>query len=527
VAAAPIFAQIVGSVFNIWYNLTQVRPLLTPEQLDIFFRAVTACNLVAYPAAVGSWLWVVMSLRKVRWRLLSGEPVGAAALERARRRVINLPNWVVALTAPAWLVCIPAILLPLAFTPEPLDSRVVAHLPISVAIGGMIGVGHAFFAVELAGRQLLYPVFFVGARPVQTRGAYPVSLAGRAVICAVAAGVCPIVSLLLLMITPTADKHGPWFAISVGAVGIAFGLSTAYMLARDVAAPVQELRRTAKEVAGGNLEVQAGLQRADEFGELIDEFNDMVSGLREKQHIMESFGRHVGRRAARQILDRNPGLGGENREITVLFADLRNFTERSSRCSPEKVVDLLNRFLSEMVAVVEHHGGMVNKFLGDGFMAIFGAWEPEADHAQRAVRAGSEMLARLQTLNVELEAQCDTPLKMGVGIHTGPAVVGSIGSPQRMEYTAVGDTVNVASRLESLTKTVGEPMVFSAPTRRALPEHFDVKELPVQRVKGKSQPLEIYGLRLAAPEGPATGNGSDPRSGAGSWPSALQNGPAG
>jgi adenylate cyclase len=188
----------------------------------------------------------------------------------------------------------------------------------------------------------------------------------------------------------------------------------------------------------------------------------------------------------------------------VLFADLRNFTARSSQCSPEKVVDLLNRFLSEMVAIVEHHGGMVNKFLGDGFMAIFGACEPETDHAERAVRAGSDMIERLVVLNEQLGAQGDTPLEMGVGIHTGPAVVGSIGSPQRMEYTAIGDTVNVASRLESLTKAVGEPLVFSHPTRQALPEHFATRTLPAQSVKGKSEPLAIYGLRSVVPAaGPA------------------------
>jgi adenylate cyclase len=267
------------------------------------------------------------------------------------------------------------------------------------------------------------------------------------------------------------------------------------MLARDLAAPIRELRSAAAAVASGNLDVRARLQRADEFGELIDEFNDMVAGLREKQRIMETFGRHVGRRAARQILQQNPGLGGRQREITVLFADLRDFTARCSDCTPERVVELLNEFLTEMVEIVEHgNGGMVNKFLGDGLMAVFGAAEPDPDHARRAVSAGRQMIERLRYLNERLARQGNRPLEMGVGIHTGPAVVGSIGSPQRMEYTAIGDTVNVASRVESLTKTLGESLLLTQSTRDGLPDAIAVKELPSQHVKGKQEPIRVYGL---------------------------------
>jgi adenylate cyclase len=496
VALAPVVAQLIGSVFNIWYNLTQVRPLLTAGQYDTFCRAITAYNVLAYPAAAGLWVWMVLSLRSAYRGATLGKPTEERILVRARRRAINLPNWVVAFTGPAWALCIPVFLLSLLTSPEPLDPRVIIHLPISVTIAGLIGVSHAYFAVELVGRRLLYPVLFQNARPAETPGARPVSLAGRAVLCAVAAGVCPIVSLLLLLIAPAStEHHGPWFAISVGAVGIAFGLSTAYMLAHDVAEPIRQLRRAAGKVADGKFQTKVGLQRADELGELIDEFNDMVDGLRDKQRIMETFGRHVGRRAAQQILDRNPGLGGQEREITILFADLRNFTDRCSRCAPEHVVSILNQFFTEMVEIVERHGGMLNKFLGDGFMAMFGAAELEANHAERAVGAGRQMIRQLDDLNAQLASQGYEPLGIGVGIHTGPAIVGSIGSPQRMEYTAVGDTVNVASRVESLTKVVGEFLLMTEATRNAISDGIVVEQMPSQTVKGKSEPLVIYALR--------------------------------
>lgn len=153
-----------------------------------------------------------------------------------------------------------------------------------------------------------------------------------------------------------------------------------------------------------------------------------------------------------------------------------------------------------MVEVVEQkHGGMVNKFLGDGFMALFGGWDGAEAHADAALAAAREMLVRLEDLNGRLTSQGIAPLAIGIGTHTGPAVVGSLGSPQRMEYTAIGDTVNVASRLEQLTKPLAEPLLLSAATRAALRVRPTLEELPAQLVKGQSEPLVVYRLAARAP----------------------------
>jgi adenylate cyclase len=499
VALAPLGAQLLGSGFNIWYNRVQIQPLLTEDQDRTFDLAIAVYNLAVYPLAVGLWGRAVYSLRGAYRSSLAGRAVGDKLIERARRRAINLPNWVSVIAALAWFSAIPALLVPLVSAGEPLDRRVLAHLPVSVTISGLIGSTHAFFAVELLSRKLLYPVLFQNARPANVAGAYPVSMTGRALLGILATGVCPILSVLLLMLTEDPNsRHGPWFAVTVGIIGIVFGLSIAYMLARDLATPISELRRVASEIAAGNLDARTGHQRADELGRLIDEFNHMTSELREKQRILETFGRHVGQRAAREILDRNPGLGGEQREITVVFVDLRNFTATCSDCPPEEVVGFLNRFFAEMVTTVEQHGGMVNKFLGDGFMAIFGAAESGGDHAVRAVTAGLGMVERLASLNAETARTHGRELAIGVGIHTGPAVVGSIGCPQRMEYTAIGDTVNVASRVEALTKAVGMPLLVTEATCQQLPARdFAVQPLPMQRVKGKADPLLVLAVQAA------------------------------
>ena len=157
----------------------------------------------------------------------------------------------------------------------------------------------------------------------------------------------------------------------------------------------------------------------------------------------------------------------------------------------------MNLFLTEMVEIVKHHDGMVNKFLGDGFMALFGAIGSETNHPNSAVAAGQQIVAAMQRINALLPASegndvSNVQLSIGVGIHTGPAIVGSIGSSKRLEYTAIGDTVNVASRIESLTKPMGVPLLFSAATRKHLNGTLACQELPAQQVKGKSEPVEIF-----------------------------------
>src|SRR5262245_56612957 len=193
------------------------------------------------------------------------------------------------------------------------------------------------------------------------------------------------------------------FAIAVGGLGIALGIATAWLLGRLVTEPVDELRRATQAVADGDLDVRIPDLRADEFGQLIDGFNTMVAELRDKRRVEEDFGRHVGGRVAWQILERAGGLGGVEEDLTIMFVDIRDFTARSEASSRAPAVLLLNDFLSEMVDVVEQrHGGIVNKFLGDGLMALFAEWTGRADHADAAVAAGREMLERLRGINARL-----------------------------------------------------------------------------------------------------------------------------
>lgn len=504
VGCGPLAAQLVSSVFNIWYNLTHIKPLLTPDQLAVFTNTVGIYNAIVYPVCIALWARVVMSLWQPLHRAMHHQPVPPESLLRARQRAINLPWWGVVLAATGGLLCIPVFLLALESAPGQVNPGVMSDLTISFVISTLIAITHGFFAIELLTQRLLYPLLFRGARPADTPGAFPLSLRGRGVLLVISAGACPIISLLLLNLSPLPDASQDFsFALAVAGLGIIFGLLSAWMLGQLVVEPLEALQLAARAVAAGDLNTRITLQRSDELGSLIDEFNHMISELREKQRLQETFGRHVGQKAAQQILRRDPSLDGIEQELTVMFADLRNFTARSAACPPQQVVTMLNLFLTEMVEIVEQrYGGMVNKFLGDGFMALFGVGDPEetrfaertTNHAAMAVAAGREMLDRLQQINRQLETQGQPPLAIGIGIHTGPAIVGSIGSPQRLEYTAIGNTVNIASRVESLTKQLGQPLLLTDATCNALPATISTQQLPPQWVKGQPKPLLVYHL---------------------------------
>src|SRR5437762_7782140 len=305
-ALAPVVPQIIGSAFNIWYNTTVIQPLLvSPSLKQRFSDMVVVYNSVVYPVGVLLWLRRIFSFRGLFHRLCAASAIDSASLARARRRLIHLPWFAAAICGVAWFLCIPVFLVALLQVQSPLDPRLLWHLPISFCVSGFIAVTHAFFLVELASHWGLFPVFFRDVRADRTPNIFTLSLRGRGIMWAVSASICPIASLLLLMFAPrSAAMNGQWFAVFVGVVGIAFGIFTALMLSWLVAKPIDQLRTAADAVAHGKFDVHLGVTRADEFGRLLGEFDHMVRELKDKEKLRQTFGLHVGRRAAEQILAR-------------------------------------------------------------------------------------------------------------------------------------------------------------------------------------------------------------------------------
>ena len=281
----------------------------------------------------------------------------------------------------------------------------------------------------------------------------------------------------------------------ITALGIATSIALSLHVARSVADPLRDVERAMDGVARGDLEQRVAVVSTDEIGAVAEGFNRMVQGLRERERIRESFGRYVTPEIRDEILAGRLELGGQTLEVTILFSDLRDFTPWVEVTPAPDVTRALNAYFSEMEAAIRGHRGLVLQFIGDEIEAVFGAPIAYPDHPARAVRAALEMRDRLATWNRRRRAAGEPPFRHGIGVHTGTVLAGNIGSPERLAYLLVGDPVNLASRIQGLTKDVGADILVSGTTRARLGDEFDLAALPAARVKGKSAEVEVWRLR--------------------------------
>jgi adenylate cyclase len=218
---------------------------------------------------------------------------------------------------------------------------------------------------------------------------------------------------------------------------------------------------------------------------------------KEKRELKDVFSKYVSKDVLDEILS-NPGkvkLGGEEREITVLFSDIRGFTALSESATPSELVEILNKYFTLMTGEILANGGVLDKYIGDAIMAFWGAPLPDPSQSENALKASLGMLENLKKLNEELKSKGKPEIAIGVGIYTGKAIVGNVGSDLRFDYTAIGDTVNVASRLESLNKEYGTNIIIGETSKNKISTFDNFKSLGLVKVKGRIQPLNIYTIK--------------------------------
>ncbi len=283
-----------------------------------------------------------------------------------------------------------------------------------------------------------------------------------------------------------------------------FTLLIGAWLAAQIVRPVRRLTNASEHVAKGQLDVSVEVTSRDEIGRLTEAFNIMVNDLREGRLYRDLLGRTASPEVAEQLRKGLSSgkiqLAGQRVEATILYSDIRGFTTLSERYKPEAVMALLNAYLVGTIEIVLEHGGIVNKLGGDSMLSFFGVLpepRPTLESACQAVRAALAIQTHLAHFNRQLIAQGGQLLRVGIGVHTGPVVAGTLGSPERLEYTLIGDAVNVAQRLSDLNKTASRYDVFvsratCALVRTQLDRSF--QSLGLIQLKGRSDPIEVFAI---------------------------------
>jgi len=307
-----------------------------------------------------------------------------------------------------------------------------------------------------------------------------------------------------------------WLSWGITLGACALGLLFAALVTRGLVRPVYQLLVGTRAVERGDLNVQIRLQSADEIAQLGDSFNRMVQGLRQKEEIQDIFGKYVDPRVVKGLLERRDfGQAGERRVMTVFFSDLEGFTAVAERLTPGGVVKLLNQYFSLMAEAIRAQSGVIDKYIGDSVMAFWGPpFAPENEHAALACFAALEQQARIAQFQALLPEVMGLrkgvpTVRVRMGLATGEVTVGSIGSADARSYTVIGDTVNLASRLESVNKQYHTGIIISEETRVLAGEAIETRELDAVRVVGKTDAVGIY--ELLARKGAASSRQSEIR----------------
>ena len=281
--------------------------------------------------------------------------------------------------------------------------------------------------------------------------------------------------------------------LALGGLVVSVGL--ALLVSSSVAQPLRDVQVAMAQVQRGGLDTRCAVVSNDEIGAVAEGFNRMVQGLREREAIRETFGRYVSPEVRDEILAGRVSGAGVQREVSILFADLRDFTPWVEASPPADVVADLNAYFTEMDLAIRAHGGLVLQFIGDEIEAVFGAPIVDACHADAAVAAAREMGRRLDAWNTARRAAGKVELHHGIGIHTGTVIAGNIGSSERMSYALVGDAVNLASRIQALNKDFRTRVLVSGATHARLSSVVGLEALPAVHVKGRSAAVTVFALR--------------------------------
>ena len=416
---------------------------------------------------------------------------GEEATTRAWRTAISLPLSLVRrdLFVPVAVAIIPACVWAVIV----LGLEWGAFFPLFA--GSMVALGYSAI--------LHYLILEVGMRPVlleisEGESAPRTAVAPSAIPLRVRMmAALPLINLITgLVVAALTSSGGGGAALGVDvlvavAVATTISLYLTILFSKSIIRPIYDLQRATVAIGEGRYDARVPVTTGDELGELAASFNQMVEGLAERERLRDAFSTYLDHSVAEYILSEEFAEEGQELEVSVLVCDVRDFTSFAARASAKEVVSRLNELFEIVVPIVGRHRGHVDKFLGDGLLGVFGAPQPYPDHADRAVLAACEMAAKVNS-NDRLG------LKIGVGVNTGPVVAGSIGGAGRLNFSVIGDAVNVAARVEATTREVGQDVLITERTLERMNAEIEVEACGERTLKGLDQPITLFSPRVEA-----------------------------
>lgn len=420
------------------------------------------------------------SAREVREWFLSGEPASNRERELALRQpLVQMRN-----AAAIWGIATVVFTALNAFS----SVAVAVQSAITIPIGGLATSALTYLLAERFTRPITAAALANGA-PEQPVGP---NVRTRLLVAWGLAAAFPLFGCVLLAVSVLVVGH--WSAtrtavslLVLSGVGLALGWRAMSIAGQSLVDPIEAVRGGQRRVQTGDLAAEIPVYDGSELGLLQASFNEMTTGLRDRERIREAFGTYLDQEVADHILKEGTSLVGEEVEVTVMFTDIRDFTGFAERSEAREVVAMLNRLFARIVPIIHAHGGHVDKFVGDGLLAVFGAPRRQPDHAEKALKAAIG-------ISGEVASEFGDQLSIGIGLNSGVVIAGNVGGGGRLEFSVIGDAVNVAARVETATRTTGDSILISALTRSLLSEvtAASLEQRGTAQLKGKSELVALF-----------------------------------
>jgi adenylate cyclase len=474
-------ANVIGAL-TVFVFLRLLVPIPSTIRHDTTFLWLNAglFALVGAVATVVANIWGPRTANVTRRWFFSGEEPDPAQRERTLRQPLVQAK----IDALLWLSAGAVFVTVNAFK----SVTIAVQAAVGITLGGLASCALTYLLTERFTREVTVAALAGGA-PEQPVGP---SVADRMVVAWGLAAATPLLGCALLAISVLTVGH--WSAsrvavslLIVAGIGLTLGSIAMRIAGRSVAEPIEVVREALRRVKRGDLTTEIPVYDGSEIGLLQAGFNEMTGGLRERERIREAFGTYLDREVAEHILSSGTSLEGEEVEVTAMFIDIRDFTGFAERSSAREVVAAINSLFERIVPIVRENGGHIDKFVGDGLLAVFGAPRRQADHADRALTAA-----------LEIERAVQDELPIGIGLNSGTVIAGNVGGAGRLEFSVIGDAVNVAARVEETTRATGDTVLVSERTRALLSDASLLEARPALPLKGVSEPVALYAPRVPA-----------------------------